>query len=154
MEPHTARYIGKLVIIQSQRDIHQRLSVVVMTGATLPWIKTHAYYYNFLANNTNKQQFISMLNAVVTCRRGTVRPTISQVMLIYLQKAVESANTTMTVLIGNDTVRHGFRIFGGRPVPPIVGFWFTPNQDQDQENTFITLYNGKLGRDLTASVAV
>ena len=85
-----------------------------MTGATLPWIKTHAYTMdNFLANNTNKQQFISMLNAVVISRRGTVRPNIFQVMLIYLQKAVESANTAMTVLIGDDTVRHGFRIFLG-----------------------------------------
>ena len=57
----------------------------------------------FLANNTNKQQFINMLSGHLQKKNCQTFHAPGDADLLIVQKAVESATTTNTVLIGDDT---------------------------------------------------
>ena len=58
---------------------------------------------NFLANSTNKQQFINMLGNYLEkkCKVCTMLPGDADVLIV--QKAVESATLMDTALVGEDT---------------------------------------------------
>lgn len=57
----------------------------------------------FLANKTNKQHFINMLSTKLRAKNCQTHHAAGDAGLLIVQKAVESAATTDTVLIGDDT---------------------------------------------------
>ena len=57
----------------------------------------------FLANKTNKQRFINMLSTKLRAQNCQTYHAAGDADLLIVQKAVESAATTDTVLIGDDT---------------------------------------------------
>ncbi len=58
---------------------------------------------HFLANNTNKQELINMLGNQLEQNKCTVHHAPGDADLLIVQKAVESAVTVDTVLVGDDT---------------------------------------------------
>ena len=57
----------------------------------------------FLANKDNKQQFINLLSAKLMEKNCRTYHATGDADLLIVQKAVESASTMNTVLIGDDT---------------------------------------------------
>ena len=57
----------------------------------------------FLANKTNKQHFIDMLSTKLRAENCQTHHAAGDADLLIVQKAVESAATIDTVLIGDDT---------------------------------------------------
>ena len=57
----------------------------------------------FLANKTNKQRFTNMLSTKLRGQNCQAHHAAGDADLLIVQKAVESAATTDTVLIGDDT---------------------------------------------------
>ncbi|KAJ8398943.1 hypothetical protein AAFF_G00416100 [Aldrovandia affinis] len=108
---YVTRKYGEAVVVfdgyqgTSTKDMTHRRRAGGRVGATVTMDEYMPVTMNkdeFLANNTNKQQFINMLSGHLQKNCQTYHAP-GDADLLIVQKAVESATTTNTVLIGDDT---------------------------------------------------
>ena len=105
------KYRGAVVVFDgydkyNMNDMtHQRRSkgnagtTVTFTGDTLVTMKKD----QFLANRQNKKRFISMLSEELAKKNGETQHASGDADLLIAQKAVQSATSCNTVLVGDDT---------------------------------------------------
>ena len=58
---------------------------------------------DFLTNNLNKKQFVSLLSRQLECTGSNVFMAKADADLLIVNKAIEAAETRNTVLVGDDT---------------------------------------------------
>jgi hypothetical protein len=109
---YVTRKYGEAIVVfdgyegTSTKDMTHQRRAGGRTGATVTFDEDMPVTMKkdeFLANNTNKQQFINMLSGHLQKKNCQTYHAPGDADLLIVQKAVESATTTNTVLIGDDT---------------------------------------------------